>query len=147
METHLDLTSLNNLNYYINLFSTPYYQSNCYYIFFSLTIAILLSIILLLLSFLLNPQNSYNEKNSSYECGFNPYSDARLKLDIHFYLVAILFVVFDLEIIFLFPWSVGFFLFLKLNNFLFGYWIGIIFFFMLTLGFYYEWKKGALDWW
>lgn len=81
------------------------------------------------------------EKNSPYECGFEPFSNPRNKFDIRFYLVAILFIIFDIEIIFLFPWAI------TLGKIgLFGFWSMMLFLTILTIGFIYEWKKGALDW-
>ena len=81
------------------------------------------------------------EKNSAYECGFEPFESARLKFDIRFYLVAILFVIFDLEVAFLFPWAVGF-----QHIGTLGFWSMMLFLLILTIGFLYEWKKGALEW-
>jgi NADH-quinone oxidoreductase subunit A len=81
------------------------------------------------------------EKLSAYECGFNAFDDARMKFDVRFYLVAILFIIFDLEVSFLFPWAVAFG---ELG--LFGFWSMMIFLAILTIGFIYEWKKGALEW-
>ena len=81
------------------------------------------------------------EKLSAYECGFNAFDDARMKFDVRFYLVAILFIIFDLEVAFLFPWAVSFG-----NIGWFGYTSMMIFLGVLTIGFIYEWKKGALDW-
>ena len=81
------------------------------------------------------------EKISAYECGFQPFSDARSSFDIRFYLVAILFIIFDLEVTFLLPWSVCF---QSLTDF--GFWNMYFFLFILTIGFYYEWIKGALEW-
>ena len=81
------------------------------------------------------------EKNSPYECGFEPFESARLKFDVRFYLVAILFVIFDLEVAFLFPWAVGFQYIGSL-----GFWSMMLFLLILTIGFIYEWKKGALEW-
>ena len=81
------------------------------------------------------------EKLSAYECGFNAFDDARMKFDVRFYLVAILFIIFDLEVSFLFPWAVAFG---RLG--LFGFWSMMIFLGVLTVGFVYEWKKGALEW-
>ena len=81
------------------------------------------------------------EKNSPYECGFEPFDQPRKEFDIRFYLVAILFVIFDLEIIYLFPWAVTL---SKIG--LFGFWSMIVFLTLLTAGFIYEWKKGALEW-
>lgn len=113
------------------------YTAILIYIFFS----IILSIIILLLSYLVTNQSSDNEKVSAYECGFSPFDDARNKFDVKFYLVAILFVIFDLEVSFLFPWvaTLG-----QIN--LFGYWSMFWFLIILTVGFVYEWKKGALEW-
>jgi NADH-quinone oxidoreductase subunit A len=81
------------------------------------------------------------EKLSAYECGFNAFDDARMKFDVRFYLVAILFIIFDLEVAFLFPWAVAFG---KLGAF--GFWSMMVFLGVLTIGFIYEWKKGALEW-
>ena len=86
-------------------------------------------------------QKPYAEKLSAYECGFNAFDDARMKFDVRFYLVAILFIIFDLEVSFLFPWAVAFG---KLG--LFGFWSMMVFLAVLTIGFIYEWKKGALEW-
>jgi len=91
--------------------------------------------------FVLAPRKPNAEKNSPYECGFSAFEDARLKFDVRFYLVAILFIIFDLEIAFLFPWAIS------LGNIgLLGFSSMMIFLFILTIGFIYEWKKGALDW-
>ena len=81
------------------------------------------------------------EKLSAYECGFNAFDDARMKFDVRFYLVALLFIVFDLEVAFLFPWAVAF-----RDVGLFGFWSMMVFLGVLTIGFAYEWKKGALEW-
>jgi len=81
------------------------------------------------------------EKLSAYECGFNSFDDARMKFNVRFYLVAILFIIFDLEIAFLFPWAVSFH-----AIGLFGFWSMMVFLLLLTVGFTYEWKKGALEW-
>jgi NADH:ubiquinone oxidoreductase subunit 3 (subunit A) len=81
------------------------------------------------------------EKLSAYECGFNAFDDARMKFDVRFYLVAILFIIFDLEVAFLFPWAVAFG---KLGAT--GFWSMMVFLAVLTVGFAYEWKKGALEW-
>ena len=81
------------------------------------------------------------EKLSAYECGFNAFDDARMKFDIRFYLVSLLFIIFDLEVAFLFPWAVAFH-----DVGAFGFWSMIVFLFVLTVGFVYEWKKGALEW-
>lgn len=81
------------------------------------------------------------EKLSAYECGFNAFDDARMKFDIRFYLVSLLFIIFDLEVAFLFPWAVAFH-----DVGAFGFWSMIGFLFVLTIGFVYEWRKGALEW-
>ena len=81
------------------------------------------------------------EKVSTYECGFDPFDDARMKFDVRFYLVAILFIIFDLEVAFLFPWAVA------LGDIgTFGFWSMMVFLAVLTVGYAYEWKKGALEW-
>jgi NADH:ubiquinone oxidoreductase subunit 3 (subunit A) len=104
-------------------------------------VSALLSGIILSLSFFVSSQKPDPEKTSAYECGFDPFEDARAKFDIRFYLVAILFIIFDLEVTFLFPWAVS----LNKLNF-FGFWSMVIFLVILTIGFIYEWKKGALEW-
>ena len=92
-------------------------------------------------SLLVSPSNPDSEKLSAYECGFEAFDDARHKFDVRFYLVAILFIIFDLEIAFLFPWAVS------LGTIgLFGFWSMVTFLGVLTVGLAYEWKKGALDW-
>jgi len=92
-------------------------------------------------SLLVAPQNPDPEKVSAYECGFEAFSDARSKFDVRFYLVAILFIIFDLEVAFLFPWAV------TLGGIgMLGFWSMMIFLGILTVGFVYEWKKGALEW-
>lgn len=106
-----------------------------------LIISLGISFAIFALSYLLAPKRADQEKVSAYECGFNPFDDARATFDIRFYLVAILFLIFDLEISFLFPWS----LVLK-DLSLLGFWSMIIFLILLTLGFIYEWYKGALEW-
>jgi len=113
------------------------YLSILIYIFFS----IILSIVILLLSYVITIQNTDNEKVSAYECGFSPFDDARNKFDVKFYLVAILFIIFDLEVSFLFPWVA---VLTKINTF--GYWSMFWFLIILTIGFIYEWMKGALEW-
>lgn len=110
-------------------------------ILISFIFSIFLSFLIVFLSYFLIYQKSDLEKVSAYECGFQPFEDARNKFDIRFYLVAILFIIFDLEIMFLFPWSIS----LSFINF-FGFWTMFVFLLILTIGFVYEWKKGALDW-
>jgi len=106
-----------------------------------LFIALGLSVGFIVLNFLFSPKNPDPEKLSAYECGFEAFGDSRMKFDVRFYLVAILFIIFDLEIAFLFPWAIS------LGNLgSLGFWSMMIFLFILTVGFIYEWKKGALDW-
>ncbi len=100
-----------------------------------------LSILMLFLPMVIARQKPDNEKVSAYECGFEPFGDARGKFDVRFYLVAILFIIFDLEVAFLFPWAVS----LKEIG-TFGFWSMMGFLGVLTVGFIYEWKKGALEW-
>jgi len=104
-------------------------------------VALALAIMIVLLSFFAARQNPGAEKLSPYECGFEPFADARSKFDVRFYLVSILFIIFDLEVAFLFPWAVS------LSRVgLFGFWSMMVFLAVLTVGFIYEWKKGALEW-
>jgi len=106
-----------------------------------LGIALGLGIILLLAAAVIAIRNPDPEKVSAYECGFNAFDDARMKFDVRFYLVSILFIIFDLEIAFLFPWAVAF-----QDISMIGFWSMIFFLGVLTVGFAYEWKKGALEW-
>ena len=104
-------------------------------------VALGLSVGFIVLNFLFSPNKPDAEKLSAYECGFEAFSDSRMEFDVRFYLVAILFIIFDLEIAFLFPWAVS------LGSIgALGFWSMMIFLFVLTIGFVYEWKKGALDW-
>ncbi len=100
-----------------------------------------IGLVLLLSAFILAPSHPDPEKNSTYECGFPPFDDARMKFDVRFYLVSILFIIFDLEIAFLFPWAVAF---RDLSPV--GFYAMMVFLAILTIGFIYEWKKGALEW-
>ena len=106
-----------------------------------LGIAAALGIAFILAAAVFAPKAPDPEKLSSYECGFNAFDDARMKFDVRFYLVSILFIIFDLEVSFLFPWAVAFD---QLG--LFGFWSMMVFLGVLTVGFIYEWKKGALEW-
>ena len=106
-----------------------------------LFIALGLSVGFVVLNFLFSPKNPDPEKLSAYECGFEAFGDSRMEFDVRFYLVAILFIIFDLEIAFLFPWAISLGSLGPL-----GFWSMMIFLFILTIGFIYEWKKGALDW-
>ena len=94
-----------------------------------------------LLGFLLGPQRPDAQKDSPYECGFEAFDDARRRFDVRFYLVSILFIIFDLEVAFLFPWAITLG---KIGAF--GFWSMMVFLGLLTIGFIYEWKKGALEW-
>jgi NADH-quinone oxidoreductase subunit A len=104
-------------------------------------VAAVMGTALLLSSFILAHKHPDPEKLSAYECGFNAFDDARMKFDVRFYLVAILFIIFDLEVSFLFPWAVAFGMLGA-----FGFWSMMLFLAVLTIGFIYEWKKGALEW-
>jgi NADH-quinone oxidoreductase subunit A len=97
--------------------------------------------VLLSLGFILAPRRPDSEKNSPYECGFEAFEDSRMKFDVRYYLVAILFIIFDLEIAFLFPWAV------VLSEIgIAGFLAMVVFLGILVVGFIYEWKKGALEW-
>lgn len=100
-----------------------------------------IGLMLVLAGVLLAPKDADPEKLSAYECGFNAFDDARMKFDVRFYLVSILFIIFDLEIAFLFPWAVAFG---SLSDV--AFWSMMVFLAVLTIGFMYEWKKGAMDW-
>ena len=106
-----------------------------------LFIALGLSVGFIVLNFLFSPKNPDPEKLSAYECGFEAFGDSRMEFDVRFYLVAILFIIFDLEIAFLFPWAIS-----LVNLGPLGFWSMMVFLLILTIGFIYEWKKGALDW-
>ena len=104
-------------------------------------IAFGLALVIVVASLIAGPSRPDPEKTSAYECGFEAFDDSRGKFDVRFYLVSILFIIFDLEVAFLFPWAVS------LGNIgLFGFWSMMIFLGVLTIGFIYEWKKGALEW-
>ncbi len=106
-----------------------------------LGIAAVMSIGMVAASYIVAPQNPDPDKDSAYECGFDAFDDARGRFDVRFYLVAILFIIFDLEVAFLFPWAISF-----KDIGLYGFWSMMIFLGILTIGFIYEWKKGALEW-
>ncbi len=110
-------------------------------VFIYFIVALFLAIIILGLSFVFATRKADPEKISAYECGFDPFDDARSRFDIQFYLVSILFIIFDLEVTFLFPWALT----LSKTSF-FGFWSMMCFLIILTIGFIYEWRKGALDW-
>ena len=104
-------------------------------------IAVGLAAVMVIASYIVARQRPDSEKVSAYECGFEAFDDARSRFDVRFYLVAILFIIFDLEVAFLFPWAVA------LGDIgVFGFWSMVVFLGLLTIGFVYEWKKGALEW-
>ena len=104
-------------------------------------IAFVISTALLVVPFFIAPNKPDPEKVSAYECGFDAFDDARMKFDVRFYLVAILFIIFDLEVAFLFPWAIAFG-----DVGMLGFWSMMVFLAILTIGFIYEWRKGALEW-
>jgi NADH-quinone oxidoreductase subunit A len=104
-------------------------------------IALLLMLALLVAPFIVAFRQPDPEKLSAYECGFKAFDDARMKFDVRYYLVAILFIIFDLEVTFLFPWAVAY---SRVGAF--GFRSMMVFLAVLTIGFIYEWKKGALEW-
>ena len=106
-----------------------------------LGVALAISLLFAVIPLLIVKLKPDSEKLSAYECGFESFGDARRKFDVQFYLVSILFIIFDLEIAFLFPWAIV----LKQIG-MFGFWSMMVFLFVLTIGFIYEWKKGALNW-
>jgi NADH-quinone oxidoreductase subunit A len=106
-----------------------------------LGLAIGLGVILILAAAIVAVRNPDPEKVSAYECGFNAFDDARMKFDVRFYLVSILFIIFDLEVAFLFPWAMAF-----ADISMTAFWSMMVFLAVLTVGFAYEWKKGALEW-
>ena len=106
-----------------------------------LIIALGLSLVFVAVNYIAAPKKPDPEKLSAYECGFEPFNDSRMEFDVRFYLVAILFIIFDLEIAFLFPWAIS------LGGIgPTGFWSMMFFLGVLTIGFIYEWKKGALEW-
>ncbi len=106
-----------------------------------LAIALVIVVVLPAMSWMMGRQLPDPEKLSAYECGFAPFENSRRRFDVRFYLVAILFIIFDLEIAFLFPWAAAF-----RDIGLFGFWSMMVFLAVLTVGFIYEWKQGALEW-
>jgi len=119
----------------------PNILSDYFPILVLMVVSIGLSLALFILSFLRGNQKPDEAKISPYECGFNAFENARIPFDIKFYLVSLLFIIFDLEVAFLFPWAVTL---TKIG--LLGFWSAMLFLFVLTVGFIYEWKKGALEW-
>ena len=104
-------------------------------------IAVAIGLALMVAPFLIAYKSPDSEKLSAYECGFNAFDDARMKFDVRFYLVSILFIIFDLEVAFLFPWAAAF-----KDVGVYGFWSMMVFLGVLTIGFIYEWRKGALEW-
>ena len=115
--------------------------SSYYPILIFMGLSAMITLALIFVPMLVAPSSPDPEKNAPYECGFEAFDDARMKFDVKFYLVAILFIIFDLEVAFLFPWAVAFG-----DVGLFGFWSMMFFLAVLTVGFAYEWRKGALDW-
>lgn len=130
-----------NINEFFFYSNNSLLKSEYFSILLYLAVAIALSIIILLFSYLLVVQNPETEKMSAYECGFEPYEDARNKFDVKFYLIAMLFIIFDIETMYLIPWSITV---SKLN--LLGFWSMIDFIIELGIGFIYIWYIGGLDW-
>ena len=117
-----------------------FYRYEYVCVFFFIITSFSFVFVLFLISYLVSPKKINSEKVSPYECGFNPFEDSRTQFDIKFYLISILFIIFDLEVIFLFPWSIT----LSYTRY-FGFFSMFLFLIILTIGFIYEWKKGALD--
>jgi NADH-quinone oxidoreductase subunit A len=119
----------------------PAYLQEYLPILIFLGVAVAFSCLFVLIPFVVSVYRPDAEKNSTYECGFEPFADTHSQFDVRFYLVAILFIIFDLEIAFLFPWAVS------LGSIgVFGFWSMMVFLAVLTVGFVYEWKKGGLEW-
>lgn len=112
-----------------------------YPILIFMALSAVITLALMVVPAIIAPHSPDSEKLSSYECGFEEFDDARMKFDVKFYLVAILFIIFDLEVAFLFPWAVAFG-----EVGMFGFWSMMFFLGVLTIGFIYEWRKGALEW-
>ena len=124
----------------MNALLNPLFQDYLPLVIF-IAIAAVIVLALLVAPFIVAFKQPDPEKLSAYECGFNAFDDARMKFDVRFYLVAILFIIFDLEVAFLFPWAVAF----KQVG-VFGFWSMMVFLAVLTISFIYEWRKGALEW-
>ena len=124
-----------------NIASADIVSAQYFPILLFMAVAIGLSLVIITIPFLLRKLRPDAEKNSPYECGFEPEGRVRNEFDVQFYLVAILFIIFDLEVAFLFPWAVSLG---KIG--VFGFWSMIVFLTLLTVGFIYEWRRGALEW-
>jgi len=135
----IDIFFDKNLNNYISSYN--YWSEQYLYIFYYMVVSLILCFVLFFVAFILSPKEVTFEKSSSYECGFEPFGDGHSVFNVQFFIVGILFMIFDLELAFLFPWvlSVG-----NLN--FFGFFVMIFFLVLLTVGLIYEWQKGALDW-
>lgn len=121
--------------------ASPEFLLNYLPIIIFLGIALVISCAMICASLVIGKNKPDAEKLSAYECGFDAFDDTRKKFDVRFYLVAILFIIFDLEVAFLFPWAVA------LGDIgMFGFWSMVVFLGVLTVGLIYEWNKGALDW-
>jgi NADH-quinone oxidoreductase subunit A len=108
-----------------------------------LGVALVIGVAPIMLGMLLGPRRANAQKNAPYECGFEPFEDARMKFDVRYYLIAILFILFDLEVLFLLPWAIE----LKSGTLgALGFWGMMLFLTVLIIGFVYEWRKGALEW-
>jgi len=116
-------------------------ENNYIYLFFTIILFTLIAFLFIILSYVFVLQQENKEKISAYECGFQPFADTRNKFDIKYYLIAILFIIFDLELIYLLPWILSLF---EIGYY--GIFSMIIFLIILTIGFIYEWKRGALEW-
>jgi len=137
-----DITNIENIAKPVISISDPKYISSQYFpILIFLIIAIALSCVIIIIPFLINKMRPDKEKTSPYECGFEGEGSVRNEFNIRFYLVAILFIIFDLEISFLFPWAI---VLPKIG--ILGFWSMMVFLTILTIGFIYEWKRGALEW-
>jgi len=124
-----------------NIAGADFVSAQYFPVLIFLAIAIGLSLAIMVIPFLLNKMRPDREKNAPYECGFDGEGQVRSEFNVQFYLVAILFIIFDLEVAFLFPWAVS------LGTIgVFGFWSMMVFLTLLTIGFIYEWKRGALEW-
>ena len=136
MITDLLKKNIEHFSFQVSVFKEEYLT-----LFTFLTVAIILALVIAVLSYTLTSQKPESEKLSSYECGFEPYEDTKHRFDVKFCLVAILFIIFDIEVVFLFPWSITL---SQLN--LLGFWSVIDFLLELGIGFIYAWKMNALEW-
>jgi NADH-quinone oxidoreductase subunit A len=128
-------------NHTYNKDNIIYYQNSYNSFFFYMLLIFIICVLILVLAYILSGNNLYYEKASGYECGFDPFSDAREPFYVKFYLISILFIIFDVEIVFFFPFIISL---LYINYY--GLYIMYIFLVILTIGFAYEWKKGSLEW-